>query len=287
MAIDWSSIRIDLRSATRVQWRNGVVTDRSWPRHVSDNHAWFVLGGRATLHLRGQPVKLRAGSGVWMVPGHDYTARQDPRRPLLFYAVHFDLVDRATGHNLDTPGIDLPQAVQGLDTAAVNALMSLVLGPRETGWGRLEFEGAEGAWAGALVTALLACFESRLEAMRMAPARKERAGAVRRQLDDCAQRLLQDLAHPPSVGELAQSIGLSPNNFSQRFRRRFDLPPQRYVQQHRLNRSRQLLRETELSVKEIAFHLGYHDAAHFSRQFKQWLSVSPTEFRRQSRKRGR
>jgi AraC-like DNA-binding protein len=280
MAVDWKEVDVAPRAAVRVQWRRGVAVDRSWPGHVADHHIWFVLGGRAEVRLRRQWVALRAGSAVWMVPGGNYPARHDPRRPLLFHAVHFDLIDRATGKPVADPGLALPRAVHGMHTAMTHALMSLVVGPRDQGIARRTFDGPGGARAIAFLTALLAAFETRLDAMHVGSDASESASAVRRRIDESAGQLIRDLANPPSVAELATALGLSPHNYSQRFRRRFGYAPRMYVQHQRLVKARTLLLETAMSVKEIAFQLGYHDTAHFSHQFKLVHGISPTIFRR-------
>ena len=58
------------------------------------------------------------------------------------------------------------------------------------------------------------------------------------------------------------------------------------VQTIRLERAMDLLKDPSLSFIDIALELGYSDAAHFSRAFKQWTGLSPKAHRRQSRELG-
>ncbi|CFX06745.1 conserved protein of unknown function [Candidatus Filomicrobium marinum] len=46
-----------------------------------------------------------------------------------------------------------------------------------------------------------------------------------------------------------------------------------------LRRAEQLLRESEAPVTDVAFMLGYGDAAHFTRAFRRWTGVSPSQYR--------
>jgi AraC-like DNA-binding protein len=45
-------------------------------------------------------------------------------------------------------------------------------------------------------------------------------------------------------------------------------------------RAKALLRETDLSITEVAFALGYSDHANFTRAFNRWAGCSPVDFRR-------
>jgi len=47
-------------------------------------------------------------------------------------------------------------------------------------------------------------------------------------------------------------------------------------------RAKALLRETELSITEVAFVLGYSDHANFTRAFNRWAGCSPADFRRRA-----
>jgi two-component system response regulator YesN len=51
----------------------------------------------------------------------------------------------------------------------------------------------------------------------------------------------------------------------------------------RLQKSKLLLKETELKVYEIALKVGYKDAKYFNRAFKKEFGVSPDDYRRQTR----
>lgn len=55
--------------------------------------------------------------------------------------------------------------------------------------------------------------------------------------------------------------------------------PRDFIIQVRIDRAKQLLRESSLSIGEIADALGYPDVFFFSRQFKNRSGLSPTHFR--------
>jgi AraC-like DNA-binding protein len=49
----------------------------------------------------------------------------------------------------------------------------------------------------------------------------------------------------------------------------------------RYNKAQRLLRDTTLSVDQIADQLGYSDASNFAKAFKGWSGSSPSQFRQQ------
>lgn len=64
------------------------------------------------------------------------------------------------------------------------------------------------------------------------------------------------------------------------------MPPIRYLRQLRMERAKQLLESSFLSVKEIAFQVGLNDESHFVRDFKSTYGYSPALYRSQFRNNG-
>jgi AraC family transcriptional regulator, arabinose operon regulatory protein len=81
------------------------------------------------------------------------------------------------------------------------------------------------------------------------------------------------------VPALARMASLSPAYFGALFKEQTGCSPRNYVHLLRIHRACQLLQDTQLSVKEIASRLGYLDQFHFSRQFKAFQSLSPSDYR--------
>jgi AraC family transcriptional regulator, arabinose operon regulatory protein len=67
------------------------------------------------------------------------------------------------------------------------------------------------------------------------------------------------LRRPLNVGAAAEVAGLSLSRFSHLFSRTIGMPPQPWNELQRLNRARQLLELTNLSIKEIAVEVGFDD----------------------------
>nr|WP_187359657.1 AraC family transcriptional regulator [Mucilaginibacter ginsenosidivorans] len=82
-----------------------------------------------------------------------------------------------------------------------------------------------------------------------------------------------------SINDLAKLCNLSVSTFNRTFQDMFDDTPASYIKTKRLERAKELLLVSSLSVSEIAFQTCFNDAAHFSRSFKTAYTCSPTEFR--------
>jgi len=89
----------------------------------------------------------------------------------------------------------------------------------------------------------------------------------------------EHLDEPLRVTTLAALANLSPAHFAVRFKEQTGCSPRDYLHLLRIHRACQLLRSSALNVKEIAARLGYQDPFHFSRQFKAFQGVSPSEYR--------
>jgi transcriptional regulator GlxA family with amidase domain len=104
-----------------------------------------------------------------------------------------------------------------------------------------------------------------------------RLGVSNKKLLPVLKAMEDNLEEPWSRGKLAQVAGLSVRQLERAFARSL----QRGIHQHylalRLNRSRQLLRETSLSIVEISLATGFGSASQFSRAFRQAFGFSPRQ----------
>ena len=82
-----------------------------------------------------------------------------------------------------------------------------------------------------------------------------------------------------SIEEIAAVCGLNRSYFGKVFRETMGESPQAFLLHYRMARAAQLLKETRLSVGEIAQQVSYDNQLHFSRAFKNVHGVSPREYR--------
>lgn len=95
--------------------------------------------------------------------------------------------------------------------------------------------------------------------------------------------LHQHLAQPVQLAEVARQFGMSLRNFNRRFRAATGTTPLQYLQGLRIEAGRDLLGNSNLSIAEVAEKVGYQDSSHFTRLFREWLSVTPQDYRKSVR----
>jgi len=83
-----------------------------------------------------------------------------------------------------------------------------------------------------------------------------------------------------TIEALASMSNLSTRHFARIFKATYTIPPINYLVNLRIQHACTLLKDTTLSILDVAYHCGFSDSNYFSRQFKQHLSLSPKEYRK-------
>lgn len=81
------------------------------------------------------------------------------------------------------------------------------------------------------------------------------------------------------VRRLARVSHVSEAHFARSFKEAFGVPPHRYLLTRRIERATALLRDTDLSITDIAFQTGWNSMGTFGRTFRDVTGESPGEFR--------
>ena len=87
-------------------------------------------------------------------------------------------------------------------------------------------------------------------------------------------------SQPLDIPSLARIAHVSEAHFIRTFRATFGETPHRYLQRRRVERAMFLLRETERSVTDICFHVGFTSLGTFSRTFRDIVGEPPSAYRR-------
>ena len=81
-----------------------------------------------------------------------------------------------------------------------------------------------------------------------------------------------------SVEELCRIFSVSRSSLQSMFRNDLNLTPKQYIADVKMKRAKLLLQEHRYTISEIAYQLGYHSLYYFSRKFKAYFGISPSEY---------
>ncbi len=236
------------------------------PLNTHGRWVWLAIEeGEAELRWRGQRLRLAADETcVLPSAGGEATMLVESHARCLWFALageHAAMVVRRMGALLDMPlrqRATLGQMVLAKQLAQVTARHSgtaaatdqqqhLLYGMLASHWGQ---------------PVALVCSLSR---------------EITRVIDALRASDYRDNLTLPQMAEIAR---LPVETFRKRFVAEVGLPPLRYVQRCKMERAKALLREPGATIAQAGAKVGVADPYRFSKLFKTWVGISPTEFMR-------
>lgn len=112
------------------------------------------------------------------------------------------------------------------------------------------------------------------------PAKITRGGLPPRCLKKLLDYIQANLCNEMSLRDMASVAELSESQLVRAFRASTGFTPIAYLADLRLKEARRLLVSTNLSLSEIALHLGFADQSHFTRRFREATGMTPSLYRR-------
>ena len=105
-------------------------------------------------------------------------------------------------------------------------------------------------------------------------------GLPQRQLMQVLDYIDAHLAQNLKLENLAQLLDMSQFHFSRLFKQSLGISPYQYLIQQRVERAKQLLKQTDKSIVDIAFDCGFNSHSHLSKQFRQFTGMTPKAYRK-------
>ena len=99
---------------------------------------------------------------------------------------------------------------------------------------------------------------------------------------DLREVLERHYASPIGLEDLAYLSGRSLSSFKRDFQQTFNVPPATWIREKRLNKAKEMVETTSMTVSEICYTLGFENVSHFSRIFKQYHGIIPTSLRQEA-----
>lgn len=240
------------------------ITKAGWRRYPSYAIVLIPKGNGVYFHASGRTEPINEGDAILIFPGvrHTYGPRNGDVWDEIYVVLEGSGVERWHASGLISPETPILR-LQGA-------------GPPPAAWLRiLESPSPKDVWDSLeLFHRFMALFATTI-------------GTARPYTELNTQWLAQakaaieaTLTESPDLRSLAQTeLGLTYETFRKRFLREAGVSPSQFRDQRRISRAVELLRYTQLPIRQIAELLGFADALYFSRRFKQAVGISPRAYR--------
>lgn len=100
-------------------------------------------------------------------------------------------------------------------------------------------------------------------------------------ISEIAEYLNEHIEQDISLDQCARYFNYNPNYLSRMFKKLFGKTYTEYMIDKKLERCKELLSETDLSINEISARLGYNSPQNFIRVFKKYTLMTPGQYRNQ------
>lgn len=107
--------------------------------------------------------------------------------------------------------------------------------------------------------------------------RKNGVGRAAKQIQDY---LKEHYAEEANLEKIAEKIGLTSAYISTIFKKETGMTITNYLIQIRLEKAKEMIRDTNMTISEIAYAVGYVDTRYFSKLFIKNVGIKPVEYRR-------
>ncbi len=219
-----------------------------------------VLSGSGTVRLDGREYRLMAGDSYLLPEGHDHEYFSDKNNPWKKVWVNFS--GDFSLSLLKLWGLDGNNIFHGLDLSDLLYRMQGYCNGIDTA---SAYERCTGIMAEAFTR--ISCSLRSAGDVYLSPAH-----ILRMYID-------RHITEPLVTTQLADYIGKSESQAQRLFHAEYGTSLYKYILEQKLSLACQLLRETGLTVREIANYLSFEDEFYFSGLFRRKIGISPSKYR--------
>ena len=233
----------------------------------------FLVEGRCDWYLEEERHPLQAGDAILLKPKTRHREVTSPGQDARFGWIGFEF----TGAAPDWCHRAIPTAT---DFSEIMVYFEILAGEPHC-YSHASSPIRLGLVAQSLLLLIARRAEGTLE--RPSPTRLDLNPRQVHCVESAAHYFRSNLADSLSIAQVAAYHSLCPAHFTALFRRRYGKSPRTYLREARVARVAELLRTTDVGLKEIAAECGFLDAAHLCKAFKESEGVTPRTYRLQSR----
>lgn len=229
----------------------------------------FVCDGKGTFTSDGKTYSLEKGDVFLVKPDTEVYYEADEKNPWSYLWVGFNGIKAAT--YLSFAGLDGDVVTCKCENTSLifTHIQQMIICRQLTHANELKREAA-----------LLQVFSTLIEEHHLTLSKEEQYDyPYKIYVEQAMDYIQRNFKSTVRINDIAGYIGIDRSYLTSIFKKVLEISPQEYLVRYRMEQAEILLKESETSVGEIAYQVGYADPLTFSKMFKKYKGVSPTEYR--------
>ncbi|MCQ2247404.1 MAG: AraC family transcriptional regulator [Treponema sp.] len=241
-----------------------------WGPGVRDHYViHYVVSGCGRIETLDKEFSLKEGDCFICYPGTQIMYRADARDPWEYEWIGFAGADASVILNSTDFTRDAPFVRSVANGRKVRDKIREIYDARGRGFSNsIRMTG--------LLHELLACFVDE------SSSRKTHNSAAREYVRMAVDYMMENYSYPISIEDVASYVGISRSQMFRCFESVLGISPKEYLTDYRIKQACTMLESTSLNITAIANSLGFESSLYFSRAFHKALSMSPSEYRKNS-----
>jgi len=238
----------------------------SVPHTHNHTELFYIIGGKGQFMIEDRFYPVDANNLVIINPNVIHTEDSLNAMPLEYIVLGIEGIALATGENSNGQFCILDH----FESVEISSCLRNIL--REMEQKNTGYEDICQAYMEILIIRLMRNTSLAIPTEPLAISGNRQCAAVRRYID-------LHFKEPLTLEQLAEEVHMNKYYLSHAFKREFGASPINYMINRRIEESKYLLTETDLSLSQISQLLGFSSPSYFSQVFRRTQSISPMEYR--------
>lgn len=242
----------------------------SVPHTHNYTELFFIVSGKGQFLIQDQVFPVDVNNLVIINPNVSHTEDSLNAQPLEYIVLGIDGIELASNVSSNSQFCILDH----FESVEISSCLRNIL--REMEIKNTGYEDVCQAYMEILIIRLMRNTALAVQAEPPGVSGNRQCTAVRRYID-------MHFKEPLTLDQLSEEAHMNKYYLSHSFKREYGISPINYLISRRINESKYLLTETDLSMSQIAQLLGFSSLSYFSQAFRKTQGVSPMEFRQKSK----
>jgi AraC family transcriptional regulator len=263
-----SSLLVERRDLEPISWQSHLLDDQLFHFFMKPAVIGYSLRDAATVKIPVAPGQI-----VFCPRKEWHNIRWDERISVLSIRIPDSALMEAARERLADRSLEIVPRQLVTDDRLTHLLLALDA-ERARGYsaGKLFVDGVEAAVANILLTSFNAFAPRSISG---------KGGMAPRLLRRVLEFMNANMDKQIGLKDLADCAGLSLSHFSFQFRASTNQSPHQYMLRLRVERSKELLADSRLSVLDVGLEVGFRNQQHFATVFRNSVGVPPSVYRTQ------